>query len=307
MAAVNHPSFDPHLVEQKITKYLRNKNEPLKNRALQGLYKPGSIFKIITAAAALETGIDIDHIFPVECRGAINYSEKTFWCWRRHNRVDSLQAALDTSCNIGMAEVGFALGPDRLFEYSNKFGFGAPLPLAFESSVMELNYPVASSRAPMVSDIRFDLADRACGLGEDILISPLHAAMLAAAVANQGRMMQPYFVKEIKNVQGKILGQGVPVVWRTPILPETAEKLKAFMVDAVLHGIGQKARIPGIVVAGKTGTTGDSKLGLNGWMICFAPADNPQVALAVYAEKEGTGMDMAAPIAKSFMEAVLKK
>ncbi|MCK5218266.1 hypothetical protein KAR10_02015, partial [bacterium] len=306
LALVNHPSFNPNRIDKDWKKIVRNKNHPLKNRALEGLCKPGSIFKIITAAAALETELDMARIFPITCVGAVRYSGKTFWCWRRHGRIDSLQVALDTSCNLAMAAVGAALGPDRLYEYSNKFGFGAPITFAFQSEEVELSYPTATTSAPMVSDQRFDLAERSCGLGENILISPLHAAMLAATIANQGRMLTPFFIKEIKNIRGEILGQGVPKVMLTPIRPETADKIKAFMIDTVRHGIGRKAQVKGISVAGKTGTTGGSKHGLNGWFICFAPAENPEVAVAVYAEKEGTGMDMAAPIARLFLQAVLK-
>ncbi len=306
LALINHPSFNPNRIDRDWKKIVRNKNQPLKNRALEGLYKPGSIFKIITSAAALETELDMTRIFPINCVGAVRYSNKTFWCWRRHGQIDSLQVALDTSCNLAMAEVGFALGPDRLYEYSNKFGFGVPIPFAFQSKEVELSYPTATSSAPMVSDQRFALAERSCGLGENILITPLHAAMLAAAIANQGRMLAPFFIKEIKNIRGEILGQGVPKVMLSPIRPETADKIKAFMIDTVLHGIGRKAQVKGLSVAGKTGTTGDSKHGLNGWFICFAPAENPEVAVAIYTEKEGTGMDMAAPIARLFLQAVLQ-
>ncbi|MCD4814662.1 tetratricopeptide repeat protein [bacterium] len=306
LAMVNHPSFNPNSIDRDWKKIVRNKNQPLKNRAMEGLYKPGSIFKIITAAAALESELNMDHIFPVNCTGAVRFSGKTFWCWRRHGSIDSLQAALDTSCNMAMAEVGFSLGPDRLYEYSNKFGFGAPITCSFQSKVLDLSFPLATSVAPMVNDDRYALADRSCGLGQDIAISPLHAAMLAATIANQGKMMSPFFIKEIKNIKGDLLGQGVPSILRTPISPDSAKQIQHFMIDTVRHGIGRKAAVEGITVAGKTGTTGDSRQGLNGWFICFAPAENPQVAVAVYAEKEGTGMDMAAPIARRFLQSVLK-
>lgn len=302
LALANHPSFNPNRIDQDWDKITRNKNQPLKNRALENLYTPGSIFKIITASAALETGVNMNRIFPITCVGGTHFSGKTFWCWRRHGRVDSLQAALDTSCNLAMAELGFHLGPDHLYEYSNKFLFGSPIPFAFRSPFINLNLPIATSSAPVVSDQPFDIAERSCGLGDEITISPLHAALLACTIANQGKMMTPYFIKEIANIRGEILGQGSPRVLTSPIQADTARKIKTFMIDAVRHGIGNKAQLPSVAVAGKTGTTGDSRQGLNGWFICFAPAENPEVALAVYAEKEGTGMDVAAPIAKIFLE-----
>ncbi len=305
-ALLNHPFYNPNRIDRDWNKIVKNKHQPLKNRALEVLYKPGSIFKIITAAGALESHLNLESIFPVNCTGAARYNEKTFWCWRRHGQVDSMQAALDTSCNIAMAEVGFALGPDRLYEFSNKFGFGLPITMSFHSNVMELSLPIATSMAPMIGDTRFELANRSCGLGDNIKMTPLHAALLAATIANNGNMMQPYIIKEIKNIQDQVIGRGVSTIMRTPIQPQTAETLKSYMIDTVKHGIGTKAQVKGFIVAGKTGTTGDSRHGLNGWFIAFAPADNPQVALAVYAEKEGTGMDMAAPIARLFLQQVLK-
>jgi peptidoglycan glycosyltransferase len=193
-----------------------------------------------------------------------------------------------------------------MYEYANKFGFGAPLTFPFKSELLEWSFPIATSSAPIAKDTRFDQANYACGLGEGTLISPLHAAMLAATIANQGRMMAPYFIKEIRNIRGEVLAEGTPQLLRTPITPGTAAIVKGYMIDTVKHGIGERAQVTGVTVAGKTGTTGDSMHGLNGWFICFAPAENPTVAVAVYAEKEGSGMDVATPIAHAFLADVLK-
>lgn len=307
LALVNHPSFNPNQIDEDWEKLLRNKNLPLKNRALEGLYEPGSIFKIITAAAAIESKIDMSRIFPIHCTGGVRFDQKAFWCWKRHGQVDSLQVALDSSCNLAMAEVGFALGPLRLYEYANKFGFGVSLKAPNKSDLLEWSFPLATSAAPMPADTRFDVAEYACGLGEGTLITPLHAAVLAAAIANQGRMMSPYYVKEIRNIRGDLLAERGPVTLRSPITPEVALKIKNLMIDTVRHGIGSRAQVAGITVAGKTGTTGDSLHGLNGWFICFAPAENPSVAVAIFTEREGTGMDVAAPIARLFLQDVLQK
>jgi penicillin-binding protein A len=307
LAMVNHPSFDPNHLDADWDRLTRNKNTPLKNRATEGLYEPGSIFKTITAAAALETHLALNKVFPIQCRGSARYDDRTFWCWKKHNQVDSMQEALDTSCNIGMAEVGFALGPDRLYEYASRFGFGAPLQPAMKSQALEWSFPIATSQAPPPGDTRFALAEYACGLGEGTLITPLHAALLAATVANGGRMPAPILVKEVRNIRGELLAAATPAILHTPVTPDVAQILKIYMVDTVNNGIGTKASVAGIAVAGKTGTTGNSQEGgLNGWFICFAPADKPQIAVAVFAEHEGTGMDTAAPIAHTFLEDVLK-
>jgi penicillin-binding protein A len=307
LALVNHPSFDPNRVDEDWERIQRNRNEPLKNRGTEGLYQPGSIFKTITAAAALENHLALDRIFPVICRGSTRFDDQTFWCWQRHGSVSSIQEALDTSCNIAMAEVGFALGSDRLYECASRFGFGAPLQVPSRSRWLANTLSLATSAAPAASDSRFALANYSCGLGEGMVITPLHAAMLAAAIGNQGRMLSPYLVKEITNIRGETLARSEPALLTTPVSPELAAQLKTFMVDTVANGIGEKAQIKGITVAGKTGTTGDSQHGgLNGWFICFAPAEAPKIAVAVYAEREGTGMDMAAPIAREFLEDALR-
>lgn len=308
LAMVNHPSFNPNRIDEDWDKLTKNKNVPLKNRATEGLFKPGSIFKTITAAAALESNLALNKIFPIQCNGSARYDERTFWCWKRHNRVHSLQEAYDTSCNIGMAEIAFALGPDRLYDFAGRFGFGMPLIPPVKSQSLEWSFPISTSLAPASDDSRFSLAEYACGLGEGTLITPLHAAMLAAAVANQGRMMAPILVKEVRNIRGEILAQTAPTVLRTAVSPEVDHILKNIMIDSVRNGIGSKAAVEGFTVAGKTGTTGSSQEGgLNGWFICFAPAENPKIALAVYAEHEGTGMDMAAPIAHNFLKEALTK
>lgn len=307
LALLNHPSFDPNRLDEDWDRIQRNRNEPLKNRATHGLYTPGSIFKTVTAAAALEHHLALDRIFPVVCRGSTRYDGETFLCWQRHGQVPSIREALDTSCNLAMAEVGFALGSDRLYECAGRFGFGIPPEVPSRSPWLAHTLSVSTSLAPAASDRRLALAEYSCGLGAGMVITPLHAAMLAAAIANNGRMMSPYLVRSIDRINGEPLAQAAPALLSTSVSPELAAQLKSFMIDTVANGIGQKAQIKGITVAGKTGTTGDSRRGgLNGWFICFAPAEAPKVAVAVYAEREGTGMDMAAPIARQFLEDVLR-
>ena len=166
--------------------------------------------------------------------------------------------------------------------------------------------PVASSRAPLVPDTPSNLASAFIGLGNGFRITPLHAAMIAAAVANGGVMMAPTLVKEIRSVTGALMSAPAPKVYKTAIRRDTAAALTGHMIDFVQSGIGRKARILRYHVAGKTGTSGSSKKGLHGWFICFAPAEKPELAIAIGCENGGSGHSVAAPMAQRILSETLK-
>lgn len=298
LAAVSHPRFDPNNIEKNWIKYKTNKNDVFLNRAFESLYEPGSICKIITTAAFLESNINIKNIFPVKCNGVTMIENKGFWCWHKHGIIKTLDEAIDQSCNIAFAKLGLELGNDKIYEYANKFGFNFPI---------QLQLPVSTSTLPLEVEDKFDIAERSNGLGKNFRITPLNAALIAAVVANNGVLMKPYIVKEIKNIRGETIYQENPTVLKNSISKETAEKLTKLMIDAVEHGLGKKAKIEGIKIAGKTGTSKTTKKGLDGWFICFAPSDNPQIAMAIICEQAGMGMDVAAPIAQKILLEILKK
>ncbi len=309
LAAVNHPSYNPNTLAKDWKKVRANKNLPLKDRALGSLYEPGSICKIITAAAALETHVDMTAIFPVNADHPLVLNGQTFWDWKKLGKIRSLKDALDVSSNIALAKVGFALGADQMHEWTNRFGFGTPEDLGIDMpGGKRLVVDAATSLAPLPADNQFALAERACGLGEDYRITPLRAAMLAAAVANHGILMRPRLIKEVRNIAGVAIASSSPQVFRQVMSPETAEKLKDYMIDTTERGIGRKAKVAGVLVAGKTGTarTNKKQKDLDAWFICFAPADKPQIAIAVLAEDEGKGMEVAAPIARSVIQDLIQ-
>jgi peptidoglycan glycosyltransferase len=311
LAAVSQPSFKPEDIDKHPGALRNNPNHPLLNRAFEGLYEPGSICKIITAAAALEANVDMSKIFPMRPDTAINIDGKIFRDWENHGKVRSLKEAMDVSSNIALAKVAFAMGPDLLFEYINRFGFNQNFDMGFDlKGLGHFSVPVATPRAPLHADNQFELAERACGLGVEYRITPLHAALLAATIANGGVMMKPKLIRSARNLAGQSLYEMKPEVQREIMKPETAEKIKQIMMDAVEgdRGIGKKARVGGIVVAGKTGTArtrGNSK-DLDAWFICFAPADKPQYAIAVLGDREGTGMSVAAPIAGALIRDLIR-
>jgi peptidoglycan glycosyltransferase len=310
LCALSQPGFQPGTVDKDWSKLRDNPNQPLFDRALQGLYEPGSIAKIMTAAAALETGVDMAKIFPMTPPTAIPLDGQTFRDWEYHGKIRSLKEAMDVSSNIALYAVAKEMGPDVLYRYTNRFGFNKDMDLGFTlDNGKHFDIEAARPRAPMQADTQFALAERSCGLGEDFRISPLQAARLAMVIANGGKLMKPRLIKAVRGLNGDVLYTMKPEVEEEVMKASTAEKVKQVMEDTVEgeRGIGKKARVDGIVVAGKTGTARTRKKGqLDAWFICFAPADNPKIAVAVFCDQEGTGMHVAAPIAGAFLAEALQ-
>jgi len=298
LAAVSHPKFSPSGIEKKFRSYKYNSNKVFLNRAFDMLYEPGSICKIVTTAAALESNADMKNIFPVNCKGSVVIDKQTFWCWEKHGTVKDIQQAINQSCNVAFAAIGSSIGNDKLVELAGKFGF---------NKTIDMQLPLATSTIGLEAEDKFAVAEKANGLGNDYKITPLEAAMLAATIANNGICMKPYLVKEIKNIKGDVIYKNEPTVLSNTVKKETADAVKALMVDAVARGLGQKAKVEGITLAGKTGTARSSKKGLDGWFIFFAPSENPEIAVAIICELGGKGMDVAAPKAKQLAMQVLKK
>ncbi|HVZ81182.1 MAG TPA: penicillin-binding transpeptidase domain-containing protein [bacterium] len=296
LGCISQPTFTPEKVHSQWWTYISNKNNPLKNRAFESLYEPGSIIKIISSAAAVEKDINLSNVFPFYCRGRMVIDGKDFMDWQKHKEIRSLEEAFDTSCNIGYARLGLALGEDTLLEFNNRFGFN--------SVPKTLELPVVASTCPKLGLTRYELAETATGLGPAFRITPLNAAMIVSAIANDGVLMSPYLTEKLTNIDGKILEQHKPVIYKNTISRPTAQFLTTMMVNDVERGIGVKARVKGLKIAGKTGTSGSRDPNFHAWFICFAPIENPKIALAIVAENGGTGKDVAAPIAKKVFDGI---
>lgn len=294
LGALSQPTFTPEKVHDDWWKYVGASNKPLFDRPFEGLYEPGSIIKIITSAAAMDKNIDLKQVFPFFCKGYDYIDGKPFYDWKKLGTIHSLSEAFDASSNIAYAKVGFLLGNDALFEYYNRFGLNAPM--------KNLPIPVSVSRSPKLGLSRYELAEASTGLGKDFRITPLNAALIASAIANDGVLMSPYMVSRVTNVEGKVLQETKPQVFQKATTKQTAHALTEMMMNDVERGIGAKARVSAFKVAGKTGTSGTRDPNFHGWFICFAPAENPKIAMAVLAEHEGTGKDVAAPIAHTVLE-----
>ena len=315
LAMASTPSYDPSKLSSHdpaaIRKYYASltsdPGQPLLNRAISQTYPPGSTFKVITSAAALGQGLTpetripspTNYTLPQTSRPLRNFGGET--CG--DGRTSTLTDALRISCNTAFAALGLKVGQDALRSQAEAFGIGDA----------GLSVPTTVARSVFPDDLNPP------GLGQsaigqfDVRVTPLQMALVAAGVANDGQVMRPYLVQEMQAPDLSTLEQARPEVYRTAVSRDVADQLTTMMRAVVDDGTGSSAQIPGVQVAGKTGTAqhaaGEAP---HAWFIGFAPADDPQVAVAVVVEdggsagSEATGGRVAAPIARSVMEAVLR-
>ncbi|HKO38327.1 MAG TPA: penicillin-binding transpeptidase domain-containing protein [Solirubrobacterales bacterium] len=312
-AMVSNVSFDPNRIPSDFEQMSQNGIEtPLLNRATQGLYPPGSTFKVVTAAAGLDSGaitpettINAPGSLVVEGTPLENDYGTSY-------PSAGLDEALTNSVNTWFGQLGQQLGNDTLFEYMERFGFNAtpaidlPEDAVFDSGVYEGEELLRASDP-------VDLARLAIGQ-ERLLTTPLQMALVTAAVANGGEQMKPRIWKRVIDPEGRVVEEMDPSTYSNPISEETAAELTTAMEGVVSEGTGTNAAIPDIAVAGKTGTAetpGNKACGggideNQAWFIGFAPADDPQIAIAVSVEcTPEFGGDVAAPIFREVAESIL--
>lgn len=316
LAMVSKPAYDPDVLASHDVKKVRtaraklldDPTRPLDNRAIAGnLYPPGSVFKIITSAAALEDGITpqtaLDGPSGYKLPGSSSVLDNDFRGPCGANDKVTLEDALTISCNTAFASLGVQLGDEKLRAQAEKFGFGQDLRIPLK--VTPSSYP------PVVDDAQTALS--AIGQYED-RVTPLQVAMVSAAVANKGVLMQPNLVRTIRNGSNlAVIDEPKPKQLGEPISAQTAAELTEMMTAVVRTGTGTRARIDGVTVAGKTGTAqnGEGKPPV-AWFTAFAPAEDPTIAIAVVVEDGGTlgdaasGGKVAAPIARDVIEAAVK-
>ncbi|WP_107491354.1 peptidoglycan D,D-transpeptidase FtsI family protein [Thermobifida fusca] len=309
LAAASIPTYDPNSVAdlsdvdtsvENWNKLADDKNQPLLNRAFNELYPPGSTFKIVTAATALENGHTIESTIDAPASIQIGGSQlpNAFSGPCNGGAPDSIAHSIEISCNTSMANWAIELGAEALHEQATAFGFN--------SGPMDIPVRVTESSAPLEPD---DNLRAQMGIGQGQLqATPLQMAMVAAAVANDGTLMQPYLVQEILGPDMSEIESTTPKVLSEAISANTAEQLTQAMILVTEgdEGSGKTAAIPGIQVAGKTGTAEVGDGDTHNWFISFAPADDPQVAVAVVIERgNASGGTLAAPVAKAIMEAVI--
>jgi peptidoglycan glycosyltransferase len=317
LALVTSPSYEPGAISSDNTEsdirhwtaLVKESRQPMLDRATQASYPPGSTFKIVTTAAALSSGrytpqtqvADPPELaLPLTSHLLHNFESES--C--SPDPTQSLAEALRVSCDTAFAKIGLELGPAAVRAEAEKFGFLSTIP----------GFPLSqnpSTFLPVPSDAPAFAALDAVGQG-DVSATPLHMAMIAATIANGGVEMTPYVVARTLAPNLSALSTTTPNVFAQPVTPKVATEIKTMMVSVVASGTGTAAAIPGVAVAGKTGTAQTSVANrLDDWFIAFAPANDPTIAVAVVvADQPGVGQSnqgglVAAPVAKQVIEAYL--
>lgn len=317
LALISAPSYDPNVLTSHDTAAVaaafdaleQDPAQPLDNRAIAGaLYPPGSTFKLVTMAAALASGkYHADTVVPAPDQYQLPGSTATLGNPGGERCGDgqsvTLEYALQVSCNTPFAMIGVELGDDALRAQAEAFGWGQDLeiPLTVTPSIFPADPDAAQTAMSAIGQF-------------DVRATPIQMAMVSAGIANGGVLMRPYLTATTRGPDLNVLSQAEPSVLSTPMTQADAAELRDMMINVVENGTGVRAQIPGVTVAGKTGTAQTSPGNPpHAWFTAFAPAEDPQVAVAVVVEDggdlagEATGARVAAPIAKAIMEAVLQQ
>lgn len=315
LAMVSTPSYDPNLLSshdpRSIRDYWAQLNaapaDPRLNRAIADNYPPGSVFKLLVAAAALEGGLTPDSTIPAPDVLTLPGTTTTLRNFGGEScnggADDTLLHALTISCNTAFAQLGIDVGEEHLRDVAERFGV--------DDTPYDMPLTVAQSTLGPIED---EAALGQSSIGQrDVRLTPIEAASIVATIANGGRLYQPHLVKETQEPDLTVIDETASIELRQAIDPQVAQDLTAMMVNVVAEGTGTRAQIRGVDVAGKTGTAEvEDGVAPHAWFAGFAPADNPQIAVAVFIanggsrEGETTGGVAAAPIAKAVMEAFLR-
>lgn len=318
LAMVSTPGFDPNTLATHDTTaanaayqgLLAAEGNPLVNKATRENYPPGSTFKLITAAAALESGqytsdtqvpAPDTYTLPGTSTSLPNFGGSSCSASGQMSLADALRI----SCNTAFAELGVDLGDDALREQAEAFGF--------DSADLTIPMGVATSTFP--ESLAADRTALAAIGQESVRATPTQMAMVASAIANGGTLMSPYLVQTVRTADLDVVSEAEPSELSRAVSAGTAQQLTDMMVGVVQSGSGTSAQISGVQVAGKTGTaqTGRDGESPHAWFTGFAPADDPQVAVAVIVQNggdagsEATGGRVAAPVARAVMQAVINR
>jgi len=308
LALVNKPSFNPNLFANGIStsdwqKLSSNLNYPLTNRSTQGIYSPGSIFKVIVAVAALEEGI-ADKKRKVYCSGTFKLGNQIFRCWKKsgHGSLDII-GGIAQSCNIYFYTMGKELGIHRLDKYMTKFGLGEKvgidLPVEASGTI-----PSPEWKQKNFNEVWFpgDTINLSIGQGY-LLLTPIQIHSIICAIATNGKIYKLHLAKEIISPNGKKIKEIKPKIYRdVDISDNTFKIVKEGLRATIVDGTGWRANIKGLEVAGKTGTAQNPQGESHAWFMGFAPYKDPKICVTVFVENGGEGGEVAAPLARAMLE-----
>lgn len=302
LAMCSKPDYDPNDPPREQLDALQSL---MRIRLISDSYEPGSTFKILTAAAALDSGVTTpeDGFY---CSGKIKVDGDTIKCWGSPHKAETMAQALQNSCNPVFVELALRMGVQRFYQYLHAFGLGSKTNIDLQGEESGILIPVNSVK-------NVDLAR--IGFGQSVAVTPIQLLTAACSVLNGGRLMRPYLLKEAVSPDGTVLYRTSPKVVSTPISEETSLIMRKLLEDVVAVGGAKNARIPGYRIGGKTGTAQvykDGRIVRNvhiGSFLGFAPADDPRIALLVIVDEADTPVDYggttAAPFARQILEDVL--
>lgn len=302
LAMCSKPDYDPNDPPRDQLDALQSL---MRIRLISDSYEPGSTFKILTAAAALDSGVTApeDGFY---CSGKIKVDGDTIKCWGNPHKAETMAQALQNSCNPVFVELALRMGTERFYQYLHAFGLGSKTHIDLQGEESGILIPVNSVK-------NMDLAR--IGFGQSVAVTPVQLLTAACSVVNGGRLMRPYLLKEAVSPDGTVLYRTSPKVVSTPISEETSLTMRKLLEDVVAIGGAKNARIPGYRIGGKTGTAQvykDGRIVRNvhiGSFLGFAPADDPRIALLVIVDEADTPVDYggttAAPFARQILADVL--
>lgn len=297
LAMVSKPSYNPNEIDKNWDKLSEDENNesPLLNRASQGLYPPGSTFKLLTTLAYIRENSDYQD-FDYNCKGKIEYDGMVIHCSNNkvHGKVD-LKEAFAKSCNTAFSKIGKDLSMDDYRSLCESFFFNKTLPAKISNNPSSFELKTGSSG-------KKEAMQTAIGQGKT-LITPLHNAMIAAAVANGGVMMKPYVIDRIESAGGRVIKGYIPEEAGTVMNASEADYLKSLMRAVVTDGTATRLKNLDVKVAGKTGTAQQEKKESHAWFIGFAPVNEPKIAISIIVENKGSGSEYAVPIAEKIVDA----
>ncbi|MCL1965507.1 MAG: penicillin-binding transpeptidase domain-containing protein [Firmicutes bacterium] len=293
LCSTSYPDFDPRDINATMNSGADN--GALVNRATQGLYPPGSTFKIITMASALDNIIGVADR-EAECTGTLVVDRTTVTeaSGQVHGRV-TMQQAFARSCNTVFASLSLELGYNRLSQTASSFGFG--------DNFLFRDMVVYNAQYPTTNQNKDDLAWSGVGQGR-VLATPLHMAMIAGAIANDGVMMEPRLMLSVTTAKGGSRTLLPSRTYKRACAAAVAQTIKNYMIATVVSGTGSQARMDGVTVAGKTGSaeaSDDKSINTHAWFVGFADSAEHPLAIAVVVERGGAGSSVAAPIARNVL------
>ncbi len=300
LAMVSKPAFDPNRISEQWTELVQGDQTEarLLNRATQGLYPPGSTFKIITALEYMREHPDVYKEFTFSCTGIFEYEKNKIQCYHKtaHGEESFMQAFAD-SCNGAFASIGPTLDLEGLKNLSEQLLFNREQPLAL---------PYSKSTYSMGGDAPvWEILQTSIGQG-NTLMTPMHNLMIMSAIANGGMLMEPYLIDHVENQEGEIVKKFMPSQYGELMVANESKALKELLELVISEGTGSALRTDVYRAAGKTGSAEfDKQKETHAWFVGYAPAEDPQIAVCVLVEEGGSGGQTAAPIARKLFDAYL--